>query len=53
MMAGLFALFLLSMLLIWVRLNNTAIILAITTLVLCSLMLIEHMTSVLNLGAMI
>jgi len=49
MMAGLFGIFLFSMLLTWVRLNNIAIIFTLLNLILCALMLFEHMTSILNI----
>jgi len=49
MMAGLFGIFLLSMLLIWVRLNNIALIVALINLILGCVMLLDHMTTVLNI----
>lgn len=49
MMAGLFGIFLLSMLLIWVRLNNIAIIVALINLILCVVMLLDHMTTLINI----
>ncbi|NGX58386.1 MAG: hypothetical protein K940chlam3_01293 [Chlamydiae bacterium] len=49
MMAGLFVIFLFSILLIWLKWNNTAIVVVLFNLILCALMLCYHATSILNI----
>ena len=49
MMAGLFLLFLITMILVGFRLQRTALILGIITIILCFVMLLNHATNTLKI----
>jgi hypothetical protein len=48
-MAALFAVFLIAMGAVWAKLNNTAIVIVIINLIICTLMLYYHMDTIVDI----